>query len=42
MYVKLSHALKLNVFIHDILRYESLKSLINNVAVKNFNLIVNN
>lgn len=40
MYVKLSHAPKLNAFIHEALRYEPPGSLINNAAVKDFDLAV--
>ena len=40
MYVKLSHAPKLNAFIHQTLRYEPPGSLINNAAVKDFDLSV--
>ncbi|KAI4265577.1 MAG: hypothetical protein L6R38_009316 [Xanthoria sp. 2 TBL-2021] len=38
MYQKLSHAPKLNAFIHETLRYEPPGSLINNAAVKDFDL----
>ena len=40
MYVKLSHAPKLNAFIHEALRYEPPGSLINNAAVTDFDLAV--
>ena len=40
LYVNLSHARKLNAFIHEALRYEPPGSLINNAAVKDFNLAV--
>jgi hypothetical protein len=40
MYVKLSHAPKLNAFIHETLRYEPPGSLINNAAVEGFDLSV--
>ncbi|KAI0517018.1 cytochrome P450 [Xylaria bambusicola] len=42
MFVKLSHAPKLNAFILETLRYEPPGSLINNAAVKDFNLSVKN
>lgn len=40
MFVKLSHAPKLNAFIHEALRYEPPGSLINNAAVNDFDLSV--
>ncbi|CAD6583807.1 MAG: hypothetical protein ASARMPRED_001509 [Alectoria sarmentosa] len=40
MYVKLSHAPKLNAFIYEALRYEPPGSLINNAAVKDFDLAI--